>query len=68
MRRLNMLRGKGKRNKYSLYRRDQANPSGREIVLPDRAIEFTIELLSRVEPLSRPPYRIAPTKLAELKE
>ena len=33
----------------------------------DRAIEFTIELISGTEPISIPPYRMAPAELKELK-
>ena len=34
---------------------------------PDRAIEFVIELISRTEPISIPPYRMAQTELKDLK-
>ena len=34
---------------------------------PDRAIEFVNELIPRTEPISIPPYRMAPTELKELK-
>ena len=34
---------------------------------PDRAIEFVIELILGTEPISIPPYRMAPTELKELK-
>ena len=34
---------------------------------PDRAIEFVIELISGTEPISIPPYRMAPADLKELK-
>ena len=34
---------------------------------PNRAIEFVIELVPRIEPISIPPYRMAPTELKELK-
>ena len=34
---------------------------------PDREIEFVIELIPGTEPISIPPYRIAPTELKELK-
>ena len=34
---------------------------------PDRAIEFVIELVPWTEPISIPPYRMAPAKLKELK-
>ena len=33
----------------------------------DRAIEFVIELIPRTEPISIPPYRMAPGELKELK-
>ena len=33
----------------------------------DREIEFVIELVPRTEPISIPPYRMAPTELKELK-
>ena len=34
---------------------------------PDRAIEFVIELIPGTEPISIPPYRMAPVELKELK-
>ena len=34
---------------------------------PDREVEFTIDLIPRTEPISIPPYRMAPTELRELK-
>ena len=34
---------------------------------PDREVEFTIDLILRTEPISIPPYRMAPTELRELK-
>ena len=34
---------------------------------PDRAIEFVIELIPGTEPISIPPYRMAPEELKELK-
>ena len=34
---------------------------------PDREIEFVIELIPRTEPISIPPYRMAPAELKELK-
>ena len=34
---------------------------------PDRAIEFVIELIPGTEPISIPPYRMAPAELKELK-
>ena len=34
---------------------------------PDRAIEFVIELIPGTEPISIPPYRMAPAELRELK-
>ena len=34
---------------------------------PDREIEFVIELISGIVPISNPPYRMAPTELKELK-
>ena len=33
----------------------------------DRAIEFVIELVLGTEPISIPPYRMAPAELKELK-
>ena len=36
-------------------------------VVPDRDIEFTIELVSGASPISIAPYRMAPTELLELK-
>ncbi|XP_021745268.1 uncharacterized protein LOC110711196 [Chenopodium quinoa] len=35
---------------------------------PKRAIDFTIELVPRTTPISKTPYRMAPTKMSELKE
>ncbi|MDV3202286.1 MAG: hypothetical protein Q8887_02430 [Candidatus Phytoplasma australasiaticum] len=37
-------------------------------VPPDREIDFGIDVLPHTQPISIPPYRIAPTKLKELKE
>ena len=34
---------------------------------PDREVEFTIDLIPGTEPISIPPYSIAPAKLRELK-
>ena len=34
----------------------------------DREIEFSIDLLPRTSPISKAPYRMAPTELKELKE
>ena len=34
---------------------------------PEREVEFTIDLISRTEPISIPPYRMAPIELRELK-
>ena len=36
-------------------------------LLPDRAIEFVIELIPGIEPIYIPPYRMAPAELKELK-
>ena len=36
-------------------------------VYRDRAIEFVIELIPGTEPISIPPYRMAPAELKELK-
>ena len=33
----------------------------------DRELEFTIDLIPRTEPISIPPYRMAPVELRELK-
>ena len=35
---------------------------------PDRAIEFSIDLLSSSDPISKAPYRMAPAEMKELKE
>ena len=35
---------------------------------PDREIEFTIDLVPGIEPISIPLYQMAPIKLKELKE
>ena len=34
---------------------------------PDREVEFTIDLIPGIEPISIPPYRMAPVELRELK-
>ena len=34
---------------------------------PEREIEFMIKLVPRTTPISKAPYRLAPTELAELK-
>ena len=34
---------------------------------PDREVEFTIDLIPGIEPISIPPYRMAPAELRELK-
>ena len=34
---------------------------------PDREVEFTIDLIPGTEPISNPPYRMAPTELRKLK-
>ena len=34
---------------------------------PDREVEFTIDLIPGTEPISNPPYRMAPAELRELK-
>ena len=34
---------------------------------PEREVEFTIDLIPGTEPISIPPYRMAPTELRELK-
>ena len=34
---------------------------------PEREVEFTIDLIPRTEPISIPPYRMAPAELRELK-
>ena len=34
---------------------------------PEREVEFSIELLPGTSPISRAPYRMAPTELRELK-
>ena len=35
---------------------------------PEREIEFTIDVLPDTQPISIPPYRMAPAELKELKE
>jgi hypothetical protein len=35
---------------------------------PDRDVEFGIELVPRIAPISRRPYRMPPDELAELKK
>ncbi|XP_070017330.1 uncharacterized protein [Nicotiana sylvestris] len=37
-------------------------------VLPDREIDFGIDVIPGMQPISIPPYKMAPTKLKELKE
>ena len=37
-------------------------------ILVDREIEFSIDVLPETSPISKAPYRMAPTKLKELKE
>ena len=34
---------------------------------PEREVELTIDLIPGIEPISIPPYRMAPTELKELK-
>ena len=34
---------------------------------PEREVEFTIDLIPGTEPISIPPYRMAPSELRELK-
>ena len=34
---------------------------------PEREVEFTIDLIPGIEPISIPPYRMAPVELRELK-
>ena len=34
---------------------------------PDKEVEFTIDLIPGTEPISIPPYRMAPVELRELK-
>jgi hypothetical protein len=50
--------------------RDFANVFPKELpeLPPDKEIEFTIELLPGIGPISKAPYRMAPLKLRELKE
>ena len=38
-----------------------------QVYPPDIAIEFVIELIPGIEPISIPPYRMVPTELKELK-
>ncbi|XP_073152871.1 uncharacterized protein [Henckelia pumila] len=35
---------------------------------PDREVEFSIDLISGIVPISKAPYRLAPTEMKELKE
>ena len=35
---------------------------------PDRKIEFCIDLIPRAQPVSIPPYQMAPTELTELRK
>ena len=37
-------------------------------ILVDREIEFSIDVLPRISPISKAPYRMAPTELKKLKE
>ncbi|GFZ03436.1 hypothetical protein Acr_16g0000600 [Actinidia rufa] len=45
----------------------QATPNAVTGVIPDREVEFCIELLPRTTPISIAPYRMAPSELQELK-
>lgn len=38
------------------------------VLQPDREVEFVIDLVPSVAPLSKAPYRIAPSELANFKE
>lgn len=38
------------------------------VLQPDREVEFVIDLVPGVAPLSKAPYRIAPSELAKFKE
>ncbi|XP_042401400.1 uncharacterized protein LOC121991469 [Zingiber officinale] len=50
--------------------RDYANIFPDDVIgiPPDREVEFSIELLSDTLPISKAPYRLAPTEMKELKE
>ena len=37
------------------------------VLPPEREVEFTIDLILGTEPISIPPYKMAPTELRELK-
>ena len=37
-------------------------------LLPDRGVEFAIEVIPNTAPISKVPYRMAPVELAELKK
>ena len=37
-------------------------------LLPEREIEFCIDIVPGINPISMPPYRMAPAELKELKE
>ena len=37
-------------------------------LLPDRGVEFAIEVIPNTAPISKAPYRMAPVELAELKK
>ena len=42
-------------------------PEKLEVLPPDREVEFTVDLIPRVAPISKTPYRMAPAELQELK-
>ena len=42
-------------------------PDDISVLPPDREVEFTIDLIPETEPISIPPYRMAPAELRELK-
>ena len=51
-----------------VYRFPDVFPKELPRLLPDREIEFEIELLPGTTPISKAPYRMAPAELKELKQ
>ena len=42
-------------------------PEKLDVLPPDRDVEFTVDLVPGVAPISKTPYRMAPAELQELK-
>ncbi|XP_073313478.1 uncharacterized protein [Primulina huaijiensis] len=55
--------------RFMIYAVDATQGNGFEVSdIPVREIDFSIELVSGINPISRAPYRLAPAELKELKE